>query len=70
MARCHRRHHRRHRREIIDADELLKKSGFKMPGPEVFQHQLEQLEGEELLIRNLKQFGPLSSRRECMVNKK
>ena len=63
MARCNGRHHRRHSRDnrIIDAEELLKKSGFKMPDPEVLKHQENQLTGEEHLARMLTQFGPLSS---------
>jgi len=33
---------------IIDADELLKASGFKMPSKEVLAMQAELLEGEQI----------------------
>jgi len=39
---------------IIDADELLKASGFKMPSKEVLAMQAELLEGEEMAkMKNL-----------------
>jgi len=63
MARCNRRHHKRHRRNrIIYADELLKKTGFKMPSQEVLRLWREEGTADVPLEIRLQQFGPLSPR--------
>ncbi len=54
---------KRHNRDsrIIDADEMLKKSGFKMPSPEVLRHQSELLAEKDCRFKRFTQFGPLAS---------
>jgi len=61
MPRRNGRHRKRHGDDrIIDADELLERSGFVMPSPKVLRLQTEQLAGEDLLARRGTQFGPFS----------